>query len=50
MAALFTAYHLKVKAIAALTQSGSTALWIFAAELRRADLCADAGSLDPLSA
>jgi pyruvate kinase len=27
MAALFTAYHLKVKAIAALTQSGSTALW-----------------------
>lgn len=28
MAALFTAHHLKVKAIAALTQSGSTALWI----------------------
>src|SRR6195256_2635424 len=28
MAALFTAYHLKVKAIAALTQLGSTALWI----------------------
>jgi pyruvate kinase len=28
MGALFTAYHLKVKAIAALTQSGSTALWI----------------------
>ena len=28
MAALFTAYHLKVKAIAALTESGSTALWI----------------------
>jgi len=28
MAALFTAYHLKVRAIAALTQSGSTALWI----------------------
>jgi pyruvate kinase len=28
MAALFTAYHLKVKAIAALTHSGSTALWI----------------------
>jgi pyruvate kinase len=28
MAALFTAFHLKVKAIAALTQSGSTALWI----------------------
>ncbi len=28
MAALFTAYHLKVKAIAALTQSGSTALWM----------------------
>jgi pyruvate kinase len=28
MAALFTANHLKVKAIAALTQSGSTALWM----------------------
>src|SRR5437660_4538828 len=28
MAALFTAYHLRVKAIAALTQSGSTALWM----------------------
>ena len=28
MAALFTAYHLKVKAIAALTESGSTALWM----------------------
>ncbi|MGH8850063.1 MAG: pyruvate kinase, partial [Casimicrobiaceae bacterium] len=28
MAALFAAYHLKVKAIAALTQSGSTALWM----------------------
>jgi pyruvate kinase len=28
MAALFTAFHLKVKCIAALTQSGSTALWI----------------------
>ncbi len=28
MAALFTAYHLKAKAIAALTQSGSTALWM----------------------
>ena len=28
MAALFTAYHLDVKAIASLTQSGSTALWI----------------------
>jgi pyruvate kinase len=27
MAALFTAFHLKVKAIAALTESGSTALW-----------------------
>ncbi len=27
MAALFTAYHLRVKAIVALTQSGSTALW-----------------------
>jgi pyruvate kinase len=25
---LFTAYHLKVKAIAALTESGSTALWM----------------------
>ncbi len=28
MATLFTASHLKVKAVAALTQSGSTALWI----------------------
>jgi pyruvate kinase len=28
MAALFAAFHLKVKAIAALTQSGSTALWM----------------------
>ena len=28
MAALFTASHLKVKAIVALTQSGSTALWM----------------------
>jgi pyruvate kinase len=28
MAALFTAFHLNVKAIAALTQSGSTALWM----------------------
>lgn len=28
MATLFTAYHLKVKAIAALTESGATALWM----------------------
>jgi pyruvate kinase len=28
MAALFTAFHLKVRAIASLTQSGSTALWM----------------------
>jgi pyruvate kinase len=28
MGALFTAYHLKVRAIAALTHSGSTALWM----------------------
>ena len=28
MAALFTAFHLKVKAVAALTESGSTALWM----------------------
>ena len=28
MAALFTAYHLKVRAIAALTHSGSTTLWM----------------------
>src|SRR5256885_1069353 len=28
MAALFTAYHLKIKAIASLTESGSTALWM----------------------
>src|SRR5258707_15677614 len=28
MAGLFTAFHLKVKAIASLTESGSTALWM----------------------
>ncbi len=28
MGALFTAYHLGVKAIAALTESGATALWM----------------------
>jgi pyruvate kinase len=28
MGALFTAHHLKVKCIASLTQSGSTALWM----------------------
>jgi pyruvate kinase len=28
MAALFTAYHLEVKAIASLTESGSTPLWM----------------------
>ncbi len=28
MGALFTAYHLQVKAIAALTDSGATALWM----------------------
>ena len=28
MATLFTAYHLKIKAIASLTESGSTALWM----------------------
>jgi pyruvate kinase len=28
MAGLFTAFHLKVKAIATLTESGSTALWM----------------------
>src|SRR4029078_3209288 len=28
MSALFTAYHLKVKCIASLTESGSTALWM----------------------
>jgi len=28
MAALFTAYHMKAKAIATLTESGSTALWM----------------------
>jgi pyruvate kinase len=28
MSALFTAHHLKVKAVVALTQSGSTALWM----------------------
>ncbi|MFX4400762.1 pyruvate kinase alpha/beta domain-containing protein, partial [Acinetobacter baumannii] len=28
MAALFSAFHVKVKAIATLTQSGSTSLWM----------------------
>ncbi len=28
MAALFTAYHLRCKAIVSLTESGSTALWM----------------------
>jgi pyruvate kinase len=28
MAAIFTAFHLKVKAIATLTESGSTTLWM----------------------
>jgi len=28
MGALYTAHHLKVKAIASMTQSGSTALWM----------------------
>jgi pyruvate kinase len=28
MAAIFTAFHLKVKAVASLTDSGSTALWM----------------------
>ena len=49
MAALFTAYHLKVKAIAALTESGSTALWMSRLQLRRADLRAHLADGDALS-
>ena len=43
MAAIWTAHHLKVKAIAALTQSGSTGLVDEPPELRRTDLRADPG-------
>ena len=42
MATLFTAFHLKVKAIASLTQSGSTALWMSRHNCRLPDLRADA--------
>ena len=38
MAALFTAFHLGVKAIVALTESGSTALWMSRHKIARADL------------
>ena len=48
MAALFTAFHLKVKAIASLTESGSTALWMSAPELRRAHLRAHLADRDAL--
>ena len=44
MAALFTAFHLKVKAIASLTQSGSTALWMSRHNCGCPDLRADARS------
>ena len=47
MSALFAASHFKVKAIVALTQSGSTAAVDVAHECRRADLCADAGARKP---
>ena len=42
MGALFTAYHLGAKAIVALTESGSTALWMSRHWIACADLRADA--------
>ena len=42
MATMYTANHLEVKAIAALTESGSTAVVDVAHQLRRADLRLDA--------
>ena len=44
MATLFTAFHLKVKAIVALTQSGSTALWMSRHNAGLPDLRVDARS------
>jgi pyruvate kinase len=44
MAALFTAHHLKVKAIASLTESGSTALWMSRLNTGIPILCPDPGS------
>ncbi len=46
MATLFTAFHLKVKAIASLTDSGSTRAMDVAAQLRLSDLRADAEGRD----
>ena len=40
--ALFTAHHLRVKAIVALTESGSTALWMSRHRIDMPDLRADA--------
>jgi len=51
MAALFTAAHMKVKAIASLTQSGSTALWMSRLDsgvpIYALDLRADARGVEP---
>ena len=40
MATMYTANHLAVRAIASLTESGSTALWMSRHQLRHSDLCA----------
>ena len=47
MSALYAASHFKVKAIVALTQSGSTDTVDVAHECRRTDLCADADRINP---
>ena len=47
MGALFTAYHLGCKAILALTESGSTALWMSRHKHPRADLRADLAGAQP---
>ena len=39
MAVMYTANHLDVKAIIALTESGSTALWMSASTWRKAQSC-----------
>ena len=46
MATLFTAFHLRVKAIASLTDSGSTALWMSRHNRGCPDLRADAEARD----
>ena len=44
MASLFAAYHLDVKAVAALTTSGSTALWMSRLNCGNSDLRTDPGA------